>query len=133
MAGKINNQSEKRLFFKHLYNNKVNRLEFDCARRFLKTLKICNWMLHLDDASRTLKLVAKHLRKCSINHIRVDGIMVLDRPKKLRIEHLFVHAVITALSHLRWLGISLTGKRNEQITAIGNSLRLIKGNVIDIR
>lgn len=90
-------------------------------------------MLHLDDAKRTLNQVSKYLKKCSINHIKIDGILVLDRPKKLRIEQLFVHVLITALPNLRWLGLSLTGKRYQQITSIGNSLRLIKGNVIDIR
>lgn len=90
-------------------------------------------MLHLDDANRTLKLISKYLKKCSISHVKIDGIMVLDRPRKLRIEQLLVRAFIKALPNLRWLGLSLTGKRNEQITSIGNSLRMIKGNVIDIR
>lgn len=90
-------------------------------------------MLHLDDAKRTLKLVSKYLEKCSLNHLKIDGIMVLDRPKKLRMEHSFVHSILTALPNLRWLGLSLTGKKSEQIASIGNSLRLIKGNVIDIR
>lgn len=103
------------------------------AARFLNTLKLCNWMLHLDDANRTLKLVSKYLQKSPLHHVNIDGILVLDRPKKLRIEHHFIHALVSALPNLRWLGISLSGKKNEQIAAIAKSVRQLKGNVIDIR
>ncbi|XP_053698530.1 uncharacterized protein LOC128745481 [Sabethes cyaneus] len=99
----------------------------------LNTLKICNWIIHLDDAQRTLKSVAKLFRLSPISHIKLDGILVLDRPKKLRIESLFMHAMLGSLPLLRWMGLTVTGLSEEQITAIGSYCADIRGMEIDIR
>lgn len=99
----------------------------------LNTLKMCNWILHLDDASKTIKTIAKSLKNSPLSHVKVDGISVMDLPKKTRIEPSFIHILLSSLSALRWLGISLAGKKDEQITAIGNAVLDIKGLEIDIR
>lgn len=99
----------------------------------LNTLKVCNWILHLDDSSKTIKSVSKSLRNSPLCHVKLDGITVMDRSKKSRIEPQFIHAIVSSLHGLRWLGISLGGKKDEQITAIGNSVLDIKGHEIDIR
>lgn len=99
----------------------------------LNTLKMCNWILHLDDASKTLKTVSKALRNSPLSHVKTDGISVMDRPKKIRIEPALLHTLLSSLSSLRWLGCSLAGKKDEQITAIGNAVLDIRGNEIDIR
>lgn len=99
----------------------------------LNTLKMCNWILHLDDAGKTMKVVSKALRNSPLSHVKIDGISVMDRPKKTRIEPSFIRALISSLGELRWLGLSLASRKDEQITAIGNAVLDIKGNEIDIR
>lgn len=99
----------------------------------LNTLKMCNWILHLDDAGKTLRTISKYLRNSPLSHVKIDGISVLDRPKKTRIEPLFLHALLSSLPGLRWFGISLAGKKDEQIVAIGNSVLELRGYEIDIR
>lgn len=99
----------------------------------LNTLKICNWILHLDDASKTIKAISKALRNSPLSHVKIDGISVLDRSKKVRIEPAFFHMLLSSLNALRWFGCSLVGKKDEQITAIGNGVLDIRGNEIDIR
>ncbi|XP_055851155.1 uncharacterized protein LOC129915572 [Episyrphus balteatus] len=99
----------------------------------LNTLKICNWVVHFDDVSRTLKAISKCIRNSPISHLKVDGISVLDRPRKHRIESHFIHCFISSLPLLRWLGISLSGKKEDQITAMGNSVLDLKGYEIDIK
>ncbi|XP_055908357.1 uncharacterized protein LOC129943132 [Eupeodes corollae] len=99
----------------------------------LNTLKICNWVVHFDDVSRTLKAISKCIRNSPISHLKVDGISVLDRPRKHRIESHFIHCFISSLPLLRWLGISLAGKKEDQITAMGNSVLDLKGYEIDIK
>lgn len=103
------------------------------SNSMLNTLKMCNWILHLDDSTKTLKTISKCLRNSPLSHIKTDGISVLDRPKKTRIEPQFLHSLLSALQGLRWLGISLAGKKDEQIVAIGNSVLDLKGYEIDIR
>lgn len=99
----------------------------------LNTLKMCNWILHLDEATKTMKTVSKALKNSSLSHVKIDGISIMDRPKKIRIEPLFIHMLLASISSLRWLGVSLAGKKDEQITAIGNAVLDIKGYEIDIR
>lgn len=99
----------------------------------LNTLKICNWILHLDDAAKTLKTVSKYLRNSPLSHLKTDGIIIMDRPKKLKIEPQFLHTFLSSLASLRWLGLSLAGKKEDQIIAIGNTILDIKGCELDIR
>lgn len=99
----------------------------------LNTLKMCNWILHLDDSSKTLKSVSKSLRNSPLCHVKLDGITVMDRSKKTRIEPPFIQTILSSVAGLRWLGISLGGKKDEQITAIGNAVLDIRGHEIDIR
>lgn len=99
----------------------------------LNTLIICNWIVHLDDATKTLKAVSKYLRNSPLSHIKIDGISVLDRPRKLKIEPQLIHLFLSTLPSLRWMGMSLTGMTESQITAIGNAIFDLKGNEIDIR
>lgn len=99
----------------------------------LNTLKICNWILHLDDASKTIKTISKALRNSPLSHVKIDGISVLDRSKKTRIEPVFFHMLLSSLNSLRWFGCSLAGKKDDQITSIGNAVLDIRGNEIDIR
>lgn len=136
----------------------------------LNTLKMCNWIIHLDDATRTMKTISKALRNSPLSHVKIDGISVLDRSKKTRIEPAFFHVLLSSLNSLRWFGCSLgmhsdsiilssfisfifvttykylhgrmfssvlilssAGKKDEQITAIGNAVLDIRGNEIDIR
>ncbi|XP_058464840.1 uncharacterized protein LOC131438680 [Malaya genurostris] len=99
----------------------------------LNTLKICNWIIHLDDAPRTLKVISKLFKSSPISHIKLDGIIVLDRPKKQRIESLFMHALLGSLPQLRWMGITVTGLSEAQITAIGTYCADIRGSEIDVR
>lgn len=94
---------------------------------------MCNWILHLDDATKTMKTISKALRNSPLCHVRIDGISVLDRSKKTRIEPAFFHVLLSSLNSLRWFGCSLAGKKDEQITAIGNAVLDIRGNEIDIR
>lgn len=101
--------------------------------RMLNTLKICNWIIHLDDATKTFKGVTKALKNCTISHIKIDGISVLDRNKKNRIEPQFMQTILTSLPMLRWISISLAGVSDEQMTFIGNSIGDMKSNEIDIR
>lgn len=68
-----------------------------------------------------------------MSHVKIDGIIVLDRPKKQRIEGLFMHALLGSLPLLRWLGITVTGLSEEQIVAIGTYCADIRGMEIDIR
>lgn len=63
----------------------------------------------------------------------MDGISIMDLPKKNRIETTFIHTLISTLPVLRWTGLSLAGKKDDQITAIGNAVHDIKGYEIDIR
>lgn len=101
--------------------------------RLLNTLKICNWILHLDESVRSLKTVSKYLRKCCICHVKVDGIVVLDRSKKTKIENQFIQVLTTSLQKLRWLGLSLAGKKDDQITATGKAISYFKSFEIDVR
>ncbi|XP_037946372.1 uncharacterized protein LOC119678555 isoform X2 [Teleopsis dalmanni] len=99
----------------------------------LNTLKICNWIIHFDDFSRTIKAIAKSIRNSPISHLKLDGISVLDRPKKTRSESALINCFISSLPHLRWMGISLSGKKEDQITAIGNAVLDLKGTEIEIK
>ncbi|EDS29102.1 conserved hypothetical protein [Culex quinquefasciatus] len=99
----------------------------------LNTLKICNWIVHLDDAVRTLKTVSKLFKSSPMSHVKLDGIVVLDRPKKARIEAQFMHALLGFLPLLRWLGITVAGLSEEQIVAIGTHCADIRGMEIDVR
>lgn len=99
----------------------------------LNTLKMCNWIIHLDDPTKTMKTISKALRNSPLSHVKIDGISVLDRSKKIRIETAFFHVLLSSLNSLRWFGCSLAGKKDEQITAIGNAVLDIRGNEIDIR
>lgn len=99
----------------------------------LNTLKMCNWIIHLDDSSKTFKSISKVFKISPLSHVKLDGITVMDRSKKLRIEPQFIHTALACLANLRWLGISLGGKKEEQITAIGNAVLDIRGHEIDIR
>ncbi|XP_065074702.1 uncharacterized protein LOC135698583, partial [Ochlerotatus camptorhynchus] len=99
----------------------------------LNTLKICNWIVHLDDVNRTLKAVSKLFKSSPMSHVKVDGIIVLDRPKKQRIESQFMHALLASLPQLRWLGLTMAGMNEEQIAALGTYCADIRGMEIDIR
>lgn len=94
---------------------------------------MCNWILHLDDKIRTLKMVSKVLKSSTITHLKLDGISVMDRPKKQRIESQLIHTILTSIPHLRWCEISLSGYNEEQIATIGSAICYIRGNEIDIR
>lgn len=87
----------------------------------------------MDDASKTIRTISKALRNSPLSHVKIDGISVLDRSKKLRIEPAFFHMLLSSLSSLRWFGCSLAGKKDEQITAIGNAVLDIRSSEIDIR
>lgn len=104
---------------------------FNC--RLLNTLKICNWVIHLDDISKTLKTIGKSLRNSPISHLKIDGIVVLDRPKKKRCESTFIQCLISSLPLLRWMGISLSGKKEDQVTAIASAVTDLKGLEIEIK
>ena len=99
----------------------------------LNTLKICNWIIHLNDATKTFKAVIKALKNCTISHIKIDGISVLDRNKKQHIEPQFMQTILASLPVLRWISISLAGVSDEQMIFIGNSIGDMKSNEIDIR
>lgn len=99
----------------------------------LNTLKICNWILHLDDAAKTLKTISKYLRHSPLSHLKTDGITIMDRPKKVKIEPQLLNTFLSSLGSLRWLGLSLAGKKEDQIIAIGNAILDIKGCELDIR
>lgn len=101
--------------------------------RLLNTLKICNWIIHLDDAARTFKAISKALKSSTISHVKIDGVSVLDRAKKSRIEPQFLHCLLSSYPVLRWISVSLSGASEEQMTFIGNSIGDIKSNEIDIR
>lgn len=87
----------------------------------------------MDDPVKTMKAVSKALKSCSISHIKIDGISVLDRSKKNRIEPMFIQTILSSMPVLRWISISLSGISEEQMTAIGNAIGDIKSNEIDIR
>ena len=70
--------------------------------RLLNTLKICNWIIHLDDATKTFKAMAKALKSSTISHIKIDGISVLDRNKKHRVEPQFLHALLSSVPLFVW-------------------------------
>ncbi|XP_062533624.1 uncharacterized protein LOC134202619 [Armigeres subalbatus] len=99
----------------------------------LNTLKICNWIVHLDDVNRTMKSLSKLFKSSPLSHVKLDGIIVLDRPKKQRIESMFMHALLGSLPLLRWLGITMAGMNEEQIGALGTYCADIRGMEIDIR
>ncbi|XP_021713152.1 uncharacterized protein LOC5568718 [Aedes aegypti] len=99
----------------------------------LNTLKICNWIVHLDDVNRTMKSISKLFKSSPLSHVKIDGIIVLDRPKKQRIESMFMHALLGSLPQLRWLGITTAGMNDEQIGALGTYCADIRGMEIDIR
>ncbi|KAL5282564.1 hypothetical protein ACFFRR_005584 [Megaselia abdita] len=99
----------------------------------LNTLKICNWVIHFDDLNKTLKTISKCIRNSPISHLKLDGISVLDRPRKQRIDSQFIHILISSLPLLRWFGISLSGKKEDQINAIGSAIRDLRGHEIDIK
>ncbi|EAT41262.1 AAEL007079-PA [Aedes aegypti] len=99
----------------------------------LNTLKICNWIVHLDDVNRTMKSISKLFKSSPLSHVKIDGIIVLDRPKKQRIESMFMHALLGSLPQLRWLGITTAGMSDEQIGALGTYCADIRGMEIDIR
>lgn len=103
------------------------------SRRLLNTLKICNWIIHLDDATKTFKAISKALKSSSISHIKIDGISVLDRNKKHRVEPQFLQTLLSSVPMLRWISVSLSGVSEEQMSFIGNSIGDIKSNEIDIR
>lgn len=107
-----------------------NFLEYNST---LNTLKICNWIIHLDDAKKTLKTVSKAFKNSPISHIKMDGISIMDRPKKQHIVPQFMQILLTTLPQLRWMGITLAGMNDEQIQLIGSSLADFKGMEIDIR
>ncbi|KAI9578222.1 hypothetical protein GQX74_015108 [Glossina fuscipes] len=108
-------------------------LDDKCIVHLLNTLKMCNWVIHFDDMTKALKCISKAVRNSPISHLKLDGISVLDRPKKKRCEALFMHCFITTLPHLRWMGISLSGKKEDQVTAIGNAVLDLKGLEIEIK
>lgn len=87
----------------------------------------------MDEPSKTMKAIAKALKISPLSHVKMDGISVMDLPKKNRIEASFIHAMLSSLPVLRWTGLSLAGKKDDQITAIGNAVRDIKGYEIDVR
>lgn len=90
-------------------------------------------MVHFDDLNKTLKTISKSIRNSPITHLKLDGISVLDRPRKQRIESQFVHTFLSSLPLLRWLGISLSGKKEDQVMAIGSAVQDLKGCEIDIK
>lgn len=94
---------------------------------------MCNWVIHFDEMSKSLKCIGKAMRNSAISHLKLDGITILERPKKRRNEAAFLHCFITALPHLRWLGISLSGKKEDQVTAMGNAVVDLKGSEIEIK
>lgn len=57
----------------------------------------------------------------------------MDRPRKQKIDYLFIHALVSSLPNLRWFGLSLCGKKDEQIIAIANSILDLKNDELDIR
>uniref|UniRef100_A0A182ND38 NACHT domain-containing protein n=1 Tax=Anopheles dirus TaxID=7168 RepID=A0A182ND38_9DIPT len=99
----------------------------------LNTLKMCNWIIHLDEAVRTLKSVAKLLKSSPLSHVKLDSVVVMDRPKKQRIEPQFLHAFLANLPLLRWLGVTLHGLTEDQITTLGNYCGDMRGMEIDVR
>lgn len=96
-------------------------------------MKICNWIVHLDDFSKTLKNISKSLRSSTLSHIKIDGISILDRSKRFRAEPQFLHTLISSIPHLRWISVSLLGLNEDHIGSIGKSIRDIKSPEIDIR
>uniref|UniRef100_A0AAG5CQG3 NACHT domain-containing protein n=1 Tax=Anopheles atroparvus TaxID=41427 RepID=A0AAG5CQG3_ANOAO len=99
----------------------------------LNTLKMCNWIVHLDEAPKTLKTLAKLLKGSPLSHLKLDSVIVMDRPRKQRIEPQFTHAFLANLPLLRWLGITLHGLSEEQITTLGNHCGDMRGMEIDVR
>lgn len=94
---------------------------------------MCNWIIHFDELPKTVKTIGKALRNSPISHLKLDGICVLDRPRKKRCEVNLIHCFISTLSNLRWMGISLSGKKDDQINAIGNAVTELKGSEIEIK
>lgn len=65
--------------------------------------------------------------------MKIDGISVLDRSKKHRVEPQFLQTLLSSVPMLRWISVSLSGVSEEQMSFIGNSIGDIKSNEIDIR
>lgn len=80
-----------------------------------------------------MKAASKLFKSSPMSHVKIDGIIVLDRPKKQRIESQFMHALLGSLPQLRWLGITMAGMNEEQIAALGTYCADIRGMEIDIR
>ncbi|KAM7359523.1 uncharacterized protein ACRADG_013241 isoform 2-T4 [Cochliomyia hominivorax] len=99
----------------------------------LNTLKMCNWVIHFDEMQKSIKTIRKALRNSPISHLNIDGILVLDRLKKKRSESIFIQCLFSSLSFLRWMGLSLAGKKEDQISAIGNAVTDLKGFEIEIK
>jgi hypothetical protein len=97
-------------------------------------------MVSLDQFSWNIFAITKFLtdlktilKSSALSHVTVDGINIVFGPKKIRSESKFLHIIISTLPFLRWIGISLLGINEEQIKYIGNSIRDMKSNEIDIR
>ncbi|XP_058055694.1 uncharacterized protein LOC131207102 [Anopheles bellator] len=99
----------------------------------LNTLKMCNWIIHLDEAAKTLKAVAKLLKSSPLSHLKLDNVVAMDRPKKQRIEPQVMHVFLANLPLLRWFGITLHGMSEEQITGLGSHCADMRGMEIDVR
>lgn len=78
-------------------------------------------------------MISKSLKNSTLSHIKTDGLSVLDRTKKIKIEPQFIHTLIATIPSLRWMGMSLAGMNESQITAIGNAVLDFKGHEIEIR
>lgn len=89
--------------------------------------------MHLDDPVKTFKALVKVLRGSPLSHVKLDGISVVDKAKKHRIESQFIATLISGLPSLRWMGMSLLGMTESQIATIGNALVELKENEIDLR
>jgi hypothetical protein len=82
---------------------------------------------------KTLKSVSKSLKNSTLSHIKMDGISLLDRAKKTKMEHHLMHTVLSSVPTLRWMGASLAGMSEEHIVLFGNSIGEIRGPEVDIR
>jgi hypothetical protein len=87
----------------------------------------------LEDTPKTLKLVAKSLKNSTLSHIKVDGISLLDKAKKTKMEYQLMHTILSSVPALRWMGASLAGMSEDHIVLFGNAISEIRGPELDMR
>lgn len=90
--------------------------------RSLQTLRLGNWRIKLDEPEKSLRAVGKALRSCSLSHLRVDGMLVMDS-NKTPLEHAFLQTAVANLGLLTWLAMENVALQPQQAVALGRAVR----------